>query len=68
MADDLYKDFARRLGTSRAEAKARAYARATGMDREDRPEPPPRVEVLGPDDWVPANLKDVTPRSRGDRK
>lgn len=63
---DVYKAFARKLGTSRREAKARAYNAAYSGDRPDKPEPPPGVEILGPDDWVPANLKDVTPRNRGD--
>lgn len=45
---DVYKAFASRLGTSREEAKRRAYQAAYSG------EPPrPKVEVLGPDDYIP---------------
>lgn len=48
MTEDIYGDFARRLGVPRKEAKRRTHERLYSG------EPPrPKVEVLGPDDYVP---------------
>lgn len=48
--DDVYSAFAKRLGTSREEAKRRAHAAAYSAA-------PPAVEVLGPGQQVPEAVR-----------